>query len=327
MCRVLNRRKIALSNDITVAVTSRSFSRNDVLKEELLSRYGSVKFNDEGLKLTGNTLLEFLKGCDKAIVGLEKFNRELFVKLPKLKVLSRFGVGLDGMDFKAMLDHGVSLGWMPGVNCLSVAELTLSFMLSLVRNSFFAAYDLKQGHWKKSKGYQLSGKTVGIIGANHVGQEVIRLLKPFNCRILINDIVDQSEYCQREKVEQVAFEDLIQQADIVSLHVPAVKSTVNMINESVFKRMKKTAFLINTARGAVVDQKALKQALMTNEIAGAAVDVYKEEPEEDSEFLSLPNLICTPHIAGNAYEAEVAMGRAAILGLDNAQLPRQFLKA
>lgn len=288
------------------------------MRNELIKRYQHVKFNDEGLKLEGENLVEFLFNCDRAIIGLEKLDSSLFSRLPKLKTISRFGVGLDGINLNDMEKHGIKLGWTPGVNKLSVAELTLSFMLALLRNSFSAAYMLKNGAWEKIQGYQLTGKTIGIIGVNHIGKEVIRLLKPFDCRILINDILDQSQYCEKENVQQVNFESIIQQSDIVSLHIPLTTKTQKIINQTVFNQMKKTAFLINTSRGGIVDETALKKALINNQIAGAALDVYNEEPPRDKAFLTLPNLICTPHIAGNAYEAEIAMGQAAIMGLENA---------
>ena len=167
----------------------------------------------------------------------------------------------------------------------------------------------------------MSNKTIGIIGANYVGQEVVRLLKPFECSILIYDIADLSHFCKTSNCKQVDFDTLTQESDIISLHVSATQKTHHMINADVLLKMKKTAFLINTARGSIVDQKALKHALINNEIAGAALDVFEEEPVTDHEFLSLPTLIPTPHIAGNTVESELAMGYAAIAGLENAEVP------
>ena len=297
-----------------IAVTSRSFSKNSVLRKELSDKYAHITFNDKGLKLENESLVAFLKGCNKAIVGLEKFNNEVLSQLPQLRIISRFGVGLDAIDLNALKQHQVKLSCVPGTNRLAVAELALSLMLQLVRNSFNASHRLRQGIWDKITGHQLSGKTIGIIGANHIGKEVIRLLAPFHCKILIYDIADLSDYCNYYALQQVAFDDLIRQSDIISLHVPANKGTFHMINENVMHRMKKSAFLINTSLGEIVDQHALKEALQSQKIAGAALDVFQNEPEQDHEFLSLPNLICTPHMAGNTVESELDMGHAAILG-------------
>ena len=299
-----------------IAVTSRSFSENIVLRKALLEKYTHVIFNDAGLKLENQTLIDFLKSCNKVIAGLEKFNAETLSQLPNISVISRFGVGLDGIDHDALRQYNVRLVCTPGINRLAVAELTLSFMLSLIRNSFATAYTLKQNQWQKTPGSQLTGKTIGIVGANHIGKEVIRLLSPFQCHILVNDIVDLSDYCQIHATKQVSFDDLIEQADIVSLHVPATTNTKHLINKNVLQKMKRTSFLINTARGSIVDQMALKHALQNKMIAGAALDVFETEPVVDAELLSLPNLICTPHIAGNTKEAELAMGYAAISGLE-----------
>jgi len=305
-----------MNDNDRIAVTSRSFSKNAVLRNALLEKYTYVKFNNDDLTLSHQELVHFLKNTTKVIVGLEKFSNEILSQLPDLKVISRFGVGLDGIDFDALKCHHIKLAVTPGINRLAVAELTLSLMLMLIRRSFFSSLNLKNYQWNKISGEQLSHKTIGIIGANYVGQEVVRLLKPFECKILIYDIADLSCFCKTSNCKQVDFDILIQESDIISLHVPATQKTHHMINADTLLKMKKTAFLINTARGSIVDQKSLKHALINNEIAGAALDVFEKEPVTDDEFLSLPNLIPTPHIAGNTVESELAMGYAAIAGLE-----------
>lgn len=302
---------------ISVAVTARAFSNSVVLRKELLKRYPDAKFNEEGTQLSGVDLISYLQGCEKAIIALEIIDDKILSALPKLKVISKFGVGLDNLDLPAFTRRKINLGWAPGVNKRSVSELALSFMLALSRNVFKTSHQLKQGVWNKSGGHNLSNKIIGLIGVGHIAKDLIQLLKPFGCKILVNDIVDQSAFYKQQGVKEVSFDQLITQSDIVSLHVSKTSKTVNMINEHVLKKMKSSAYLINTSRGDVVDQNALKQALIKEEIAGAAVDVYHDEACIDESFLQLPNLIATPHIGGNAYEAVLAMGRAAIVGLDN----------
>ncbi len=261
-----------------IAVTSRSFSTNPTLRKELQNRYQQVVFNDQGLKLEGDQLIQFLDGCSKAIIGLEKFDDSNLSRLPILKTLSRFGVGLDGIDFDALRQNNVKLAFLPGVNKLAVAELTLSHMLLLLRQTYFMTSQLKSGNWKKQTGHELTGKTIGIIGANHIGKEIIRLLKPFFCTILIYDIATlESEY-QQNNIQQVSFDELIKRADIITLHVPSTPKTHHMINEEVLNRMKETAYLINTSRGSVVNQNALKIALIQKKIAGAELDVFETKP-------------------------------------------------
>jgi D-3-phosphoglycerate dehydrogenase len=225
-------------------------------------------------------------------------------------------VGLDNIDQDACRDRGVAVGWTPGVNRRSVAEMTIGLMIGLSRNLFVASQKLRMGEWDKNGGRQLSNLRIGIIGLGNVGQELVRLLKPFDCSIWANDIADREAFCRDEGVTLTTKEALFSSSDIISLHIPFTDETRFLINADTLDLMKPDAFLINTSRGGVVDQEALKLALSTNRIAGAAIDVYAQEPPDDRELLELPNLVCTPHIAGNSWEAVVAMGRSAIQHLD-----------
>lgn len=298
-------------NDIRVAVTSPSFSRNLQLREALLGHFSAVSFH-EGERLEGDRLIAFLADHDAAIVGLEVISRNLVKWLPNLRLVAKYGVGLDNVDQSALADHGIALGWTPGVNAQSVAELTLCFMLALMRNVFCCGMRLKSGEWRKEGGQQLYGKTVGIIGCGHVGKAVVCFLAPFRCRVLVHDIVKYREFYRQHGIEAVSFDEAIRQSDIVSLHVPLDASTRHMISEPILKRMRPGAFLVNTSRGGVVDTGALKRALVEKWIEGAALDVFEEEPCTDAEFLGLSNLVVSPHIGGNAHEAIMAMGKSAI---------------
>ena len=153
------------------------------------------------------------------------------------------------------------MGWTGGVNRRSVAELTLCFMLGLCRNIFAAGFKLKQSTWEKNGGYQLTGKTIGIIGCGYTGSEVIRLLRPFQCNLLICDIVDKSNFCKEENAIELPLEDVVARSNIISFHVPLTSLTKGMVNANLLAQMKSNAFLINTSRGGVVDQQALKESL------------------------------------------------------------------
>ncbi|MEI6153723.1 MAG: phosphoglycerate dehydrogenase [Deltaproteobacteria bacterium] len=295
-----------------IVVTSPSFSKNEILKNELLRSFPRAIFNEEGNKFSGKKLIKFVKGADGIIVGLERLDQSVLGECDALKIISKYGVGLDNIDLEYCKERGISIGWTPGVNRISVAEMTIAFMLALSRNLFLTSNQLKTGLWNKDGGSDLRGKTVGIIGIGNIGKEIIRLLKVFGNRILVNDIVEQREYYSVNKVIETTKEEIYRQSDIVTLHVPFNSDTLHLINRDVFREMKNCAYLINTSRGKVVEQNSLKWALMNGIIAGAAIDVYEEEPPEDKELLSLPNLICTPHIGGNALESVLAMGRSAI---------------
>jgi len=295
-----------------VVVTSISFSRSIALKKSLLNVFPNSIFNETGQRLSGGKLIEFINNADAAIVGIEIIDDSLLMHTPSLKIISKYGVGLDSIDQKSLKDKGITLGWTGGVNQRSVSELTLGFMLGLCRNLFTSGYKLKNGVWEKNGGQQLSGKTIGIIGCGHVGSEVIRLLSPFECSILVYDILDKSKFCQSHRARIATLEEVIHKSDLISLHVPLTNLTKGMVNENFLEKMKPTGFLINTSRGNIVDQNSLKKALINGQIKGAALDVFEEEPPQDYEFLSLPNLMVTPHIGGNAEEAINAMGLSAI---------------
>jgi len=305
------------NKEIKVAVTSRSFSRNSILREELLQKYNNVKFNDDGLKLHGDTLIDFLKGSQKAIIALEIVDDALLSKLPELKVISKYGVGLDMIDMQAMQKYNIKLGWTGGVNRRSVSELVISFAIALLRHVPAGHREVLSGTWRQHIGGHLSGRTVGIIGCGYVGQDLVKILQPFECPILVNDIKNQDKFYKQYNIKAVEKEELLANSDIVTLHTPLDNTTRNMLSAEKMSLMKSDSILINVARGGLLDEKELKKMLMNGKLGGAALDVFSIEPPEDKELLELSNFIVTPHIGGSAYEAIMAMGRAAIDGLEN----------
>lgn len=302
-----------MDNKTKIAVLTPPFSKNEILRKELSKYFKNVKHNLEGRQLmTEDEVIEFTGDADGVIMSLEPFNEKVISSLPNLKIISKFGVGINNIDLESCKKHNIALGFIPGANKLSVAEETICFMTGLIRNIFFSSYELKGGIWKKESGAQLSEKTIGIIGVGHIGKEVVRLLKPFNCKILVNDIIPQNDYYAKNSLVECSKEDIYKNSDIVSIHVSLNSKTRHMVNEAALKMMKPSAYLINTSRGAVVDTISLKKALKENWIKGAAIDVFEEEPVKDMELLSLDNLVPTPHIGGTALESLLAMGRSAI---------------
>jgi D-3-phosphoglycerate dehydrogenase len=300
-----------------VKVSTLAFSNNQYLVNKLLQEFPDALVNVEGVRLKGDELVDFFSDADAAIVGLEPITADFLDKLPRLRMIAKYGVGLDNIDLDACKERNVNIGWTGGVNKRSVAEMAIGFMLALSRNLYSTSNQLKQLNWNKNGGFQLTGKTIGIIGLGHIGKELVTLLKPFNCRILVNDIIDQTNYVRVNNLESVTKDELYSESDIISLHTPLTKETSNLINKFVFKQMKHSAFLINTARGGIVNEIDLVQALQTSTIAGAALDVFETEPPVNKELLALPNLICTPHTGGNANEAVMAMGISAVTHLVN----------
>jgi phosphoglycerate dehydrogenase-like enzyme len=304
-----------------VAVCSRSFSKNTVLRAELLARYEHVTFNDAGLKLEGDSLVEFLCGHDKAITALERIDDNVLSQLPALQVIGKYGVGLDMIDLAAMHRYRKRLGWTSGVNRRSAAELTLGFAIMMLRRVPAANREVLSGTWRQQTGGLLSGRTVGIIGCGHIGKDLAKLLQPFGCPILVNDIRDYGDYYVEYGIDAIGLEELLARADVVTLHVPLDNSTYNILSAERLALMKPSAILINAARGGLVDEVALKNALMSKQLAAAAFDVFADEPPQDTELLNLPNFLVTPHIGGSAEESILAMGRAAIDGLDINEIP------
>lgn len=297
---------------MNIVVTSPSFSSNKLLQEEIYKYFPNAKLNLDGKRLNKEELIEYIKDADAVIVGLEPINKEVLDKCPKLKIVSKYGVGLNNIDLEACKKRKIAIGWTGGVNKLSVAEMALGYMLMLCRNLFVTSNELKNGIWNKAGGFQLSGKKVGIIGVGYIGKEVIRLLKPFNCEIYVNDIINQDEYYKENSLIETSKEEIFKTCDIVTIHTPYDDTTKEIVNLEVFKIMKKSSFIINSARGGIINENDLKYALQNKLIGGAAIDAYMEEPPTDKELLNLPNLICTPHIGGNSKEAVEAMGMSAI---------------
>jgi phosphoglycerate dehydrogenase-like enzyme len=306
---------------VRVAVCSRSFSRNPILRAELLARYPQVTFNDAGLQLEGDTLVEFLRGHDKAITALEAIDASVLSRLPELKVISKYGVGLDMIDLVAMRDLGKRLGWTGGVNRRSVSELVIAFAIAMLRHVPAAHREVLSGTWRQSVGSYLTGKTVGIIGCGHVGKDLVPLLKAFDCPLLVSDILQYPDFYTAHAIEPVGLEALLRRSDVVTLHVPLNATTRGLLDADRLAMLKRTAVLINTARGELIDEAAVKRMLLERRLAAAAFDVFAVEPPVDQELLALPNFLATPHIGGSAHEAVLAMGRAAIRGLDVHDIP------
>lgn len=298
---------------ITLGVTTIAFSKNKELMNQLNSLgFKKVKKNKAGKRFTKPELISFLEECDAAIIGLDLITTDVLAELPKLKLISKYGVGLDNIDFRACENNDVEVVYPIGVNKRSVSELALGYMLSLCRNIYVTSNLLKNSIWQKAGGFELSGKTIGVIGVGNIGKDIISLLKPFGCRIMVNDIIDQKDYYLNNGLEPSTKEEIFKNADIITLHVPLTPQTKNLINKKTLSLMKEAAIVINTARGGLFEQNDLKEALLDERIGGAAMDVYDEEPPQDIDLLSVPNLINTPHIGGNSREAVRAMGYAAI---------------
>ena len=301
-----------------IKVSSKSFSRNPILREETLSAFPNAEFNEDAVEFTAESFAEFVGDAVGVVVGLEPIVESVLAKCPDLEIAAKYGVGLDNVDQVAADKHAVRIGWTGGVNRRCVSEMALCFMLGLSRHILFSARNLvDQNDWNKIGGFDLSNRTVGIIGVGFIGKDLAQLLKPFGCKVLVNDIIDQSDYYHSNGLTECSKEEIYAEADIVTVHTPLDDTTRALFDKNVFQQMKETAYFINCARGGLVVQDDLKQAVIKGDIAGAAIDVFESEPSSDRAFIELPNLISTPHTGGSSQEAILAMGRSAIRHLVN----------
>lgn len=315
-----------------VAVTSRSFSANESLVKELKKRYSNIQLNTSGNTLKEDDLLEFLHGQNKVIVGLENFNKELIEQLPELYVISKFGVGLNNIDLRAMADKSIALGFQPGTNKQSVAELALMHMLIALRKLPNSKEEILNNIWSQNKGHELYGKSVGIIGFGNIGQRLAELLEPFHCNIFFYDNIDfsyenlKSIYPKKSdsfinNINQKPLNTLLESSDIISIHIPLVKETQNLIQDKEFGLMKEDIRIINTSRGGIVDEDALLKFLTDKTKAFAGFDVFETEPAFNHPLLKLNNFYATSHLGSMTIEGVISMGMAAINGLDENDIP------
>jgi len=316
-----------LNTKDTIAVASRSFSKNDFLVAHLKESYSTVILNDSNKTLQGDLLVQFLKPATKAIIGIEEISDSVLSQLPKLKVISKYGVGLDNIDLEILKRRNIKLGFSSGINKQSVAELTLALILIGLKKIQGNNIDILNGNWSQEKGSELFGKTIGLLGFGNIGKTLSSLIQPFKCNILFFDERDYSEEdlkaiseefdLDTQSLDQTTLEIVLAKSDILSIHLPLVPETKNIISTKELNQLKPNICIINTARGGIVNEEDLYTFLLENPTAFAGFDVYKEEPALDNPLLNLPNFFGTSHRSSLTNEGINSMGMAAINGLDD----------
>ena len=249
------------------------------------------------------SLLEEIADTDGYLFGLESVDDELFRVAKKLKVVCKHGVGVDNVDKAAAARHGVTVTNCPGQNSNAVAELALGLLIALARDIPQLDAEMKRGICAARSGTEISGKTLGIIGMGAIGKMLMRYAKAFGMQVLAYDVVRDERAAKEYGFEYTAIDRLLRDADYVSLHVPLTEATRGMIDRTKLRMMKKTACVINAARGGVVVEDDLYDALMAGEIAGAAIDSFQDEPPAGSKLLTTRKVIALPHIGGATDEA------------------------
>jgi len=289
-----------------------------VIVADKISERGVELLKSSGLNVvltTKETIAAELADADALIVrSATRVTPDLLDKAPRLRAVGRAGVGVDNIDLPEATKRGVLVMSTPGGNAVSVAEHTFALMLALARQVPKADAALREGRWEKSaSGTEVRGKVLGLIGLGRIGGEVARRAEAFDMKVLAYDPYISEAAAKELQVELVSLERLLAESDFISLHTALSPATQNMINAQSIAKMKKTARIVNAARGELIDEGALAEALKAGKLGGAALDVFVEEPPKNSPLIGLPNVIATPHIAGSTAEAQEEVGTQVAL--------------
>jgi len=288
-----------------IFVTARSYGVNSPEVFERLKKIGEV-VRAQNPPLKAELLSQIIHEYDAIVAGLDEYTAPVLEKAEKLKILARHGVGVDNVDMKKATELGIIVTYTPSANAISVAEHTFALILSLVKKIVQLDESVKTGEWARAKelGSELHGKFLGIIGLGKIGSTVAQLAKAFGMTVIVYDPYVKEEYAERLGVKLLTLENLLQISDIVSIHAPYTNETHHIIGARELSMMKKEAYIINTARGGLIDEKALIAALRNKVIAGAALDVFENEPPPPNyELLKMDNVIVTPHSAAHTRES------------------------
>lgn len=281
---------------------------------DLAAKYfDTVVMNPWGRRGTQDEIRTIWEDADAIICGAEAFDRAFIQEAPaSLKVLSHYGVGVDSIDIPAAKECGIMVCNTPGANADSVAEQAMHLMLACARQTVNHDRHTRLGEWKRFPSFELKGKTLGLIGFGAIGQGVARRAKAFDMNILAYDPYFNEAVAEKIGVQKAGLDEIIYTADVISLHLPCNEQTYHMISADCFRQMKSSAVLINTARGDLIDEDAMIDALKNHVIAGVGLDVYSHEPIKESGLFKLENAILMPHCSANTTGAAMNMGTMAV---------------
>tara|TARA_R110002020_G_scaffold70100_26_gene182029 strand:+ start:1266 stop:2219 length:954 start_codon:yes stop_codon:yes gene_type:complete len=314
----------------TVLVTATNYSRLCSEGKALLEAHDCrVIENDFGRPMTFAELSARVGEVDAVVAGVDSWNDAVFALAPRLKVISRFGVGVDNIDIEAARGRDIKVTNAAGGNSNAVAELTIGLIIAAMRNIPELHRTTRQGAWDRFVGGELVGRTIGILGFGNIAQMIAKKLTGFDVNVIAYDKYPNAAAADALKVTMVDAETVLTSADIVCTMLPSLPETRHFMNAQTFGRMKKGAYFINTARGALVDEAALKQALDGGQLAGAAIDVYESEPTSaENPLLTTAGIVTTPHTAAETYETYRGIGiltAQAVLDVLDGRTPKNLL--
>lgn len=280
--------------------------------------------------LTRDELIEKLDGAYAFVAAAETVNDDVLDNAPELKIVSRMGVGYDKIDIDALDRHGVALTITPGANASPVAEYAVALMMAAARNVCHVNDVTRKGKWETCFGTSIEGKTLGIIGLGNIGKHVVQYLSGYNMRVITyTRSAPDPEFAEKYNVEVLPLDDVVEQSDFLLIHAPSTPQTHHIINREHLARMKKSAIIVNCARGEIIDEQALVEALKSGGIEGAALDVFEQEPvAHDNPLLSMDNVVVSPHTAGMTFEGRkkvVDMAFQNIIDISNGIAPKGLI--
>lgn len=287
-----------------ILVTVTNYSKYCHAGKRILQDAGcEIIENTSGRPFTAEELEELVGDVDGAIAGADVWSEQIFRAALKMKVLVRFGVGVDNFDLEAAKKYGITVCNCPGINTTAVAEQAVALILGLTRQIVWLNKETKEGKWPRIMMHELKSCTVGILGFGSIGRNICEKLKVFSPVLIAYDkYVDEKE-AERLGVEMVSFEEVLKRSDVISVNLPAVPETIGIINSQNITKMKNGVYLVNTARGSLVKEKDVAEAIRTGKIAGFATDVYAREPiTRENPLLSSDRVIMTPHTSAETYE-------------------------
>lgn len=296
---------------LKVVVGSRSRSRSKEAMEILEKNGYILELNPFDRTMTEDELIERIKGASALVAGSDKVTkRVLEAGSPTLKIVAKQGVGYNTIDIEAAKELGIAVTITPGANSKSVADLTMGLILNAARNISGMDRAIRNNEWYRYTGCELNNKIIGIVGMGHIGGEVAKRAYAFGMKILAYDIYPRQDFIEKYNVTYVSLEKLFKQSDVITLHAPTIKATENMINRDSLNLMKSTAILVNAARGELINEEDLYEALKNKKIGFAALDVYKNEPLKNSKLTDLENIVFTAH--AGAYTKSAIIGAGVI---------------
>ena len=299
-----------------VLTTPRSYGKTDPQVFDMLREAGlEVVRNDTGGILDKETIKAMLADCDGVIVGVDPMDAEVIAAAPKLKAIAKYGVGVDNIDLDAAKARGIKVSRTVGANSEAVADYAMALILAVARKTVLIDRQCRKGDWKKITTRDVTGGTIGILGLGAIGKNVAQRAQGFGMTVMAYDPFWPEEYAREHHIARADPDEIYARCDVISLHLPLTPETENIIGAAELAKMKPDAILVNTARGGLIDENALLDALEAGRLYGAGIDAFSSEPPKDPRWFTLDNVVLGSHCAASTSGASRNMGRMATANL------------